>query len=133
MAGRKLTITDEIMRWRFGDAAERLLNGRTYSDPPDDWAAWEEPSSALPIDQTITKLKTTNRRPRLRSHAELKAQKIICPYYIARFAIAMAVDEATVAAVENPIDMTKRWRAHEVAARKAAPEIDKIAESLLCL
>jgi hypothetical protein len=122
---------DDITRWRFGDAAARLLGGRTRSDPPDDWPCWREPAPALAIDQMITRLKTENREPRLRSRAELEKKAIRCPYYLMRWIIAAAVDEATETAAYDPAEMMQRWRVHEEAASKAAAAINIIVETLL--
>lgn len=121
-----------VTRWRFGDAAARLLNGRAYSSPPDNWATWKEPSPALPIDDLIADLIRRNKEPRLLSRSELKErQGVVCPYYIARFAVAAAVDAATTAAAEDPAEMAKRWRIHEKAARQAITAIAAIDETLL--
>ena len=85
----------------------------------------------LPIDRAITALRHSNRVPRLRPEEVLDARIIACPYYAARYATAMAVDAATVAAGDDPVDMARRWRAHEHAARDARASIAAIAQSLV--
>lgn len=121
-----------VMRWRFGDAAARLLNGHAYSSPPDNWATWKAPSPALPIDDLVSDLIRRNREPRLLPASELKErQGVVCPFYIARFAVAVAVDAATTAAGEDPAEMAKRWRVHEEAAHQAIAAIATIGETLL--
>ena len=121
----------DVTRWRLGDVAERLLGGRKRWDPPPDWACWSEPAPVLPIDRAITALRHSNRVPQLRPEEVLDARIIACPYYAARYATAMAVDAATVAAGDDPADMARRWRAHEHAARDARASIAAIAQSLV--
>jgi hypothetical protein len=124
-------VRDDITSWRFGDVAAQLLSGRTGWDPPDDWPCWREPAPALLIDRIITKLKTTNREPRLRSRAELEKYAIQCPYYMMRWTIAAAVDEATETAAYDPAEMTQRWRVEEEAASTVVTAINTIVETLL--
>jgi hypothetical protein len=121
---------DDIIHWRFGDVAERLLAGHSEPAPPPDWRCWIEPAPALPIDEMISDLRRRNREPRLRSRPELSADGIACPFYQLRFAVAAAVDVATEAASEDPAQMAKRWRSEEEKARRAAQVIKDIAASL---
>jgi hypothetical protein len=118
---------DDVTHWRFGDVAERLLGGRRQYQPPPSWPCWREPALALPIDHAITALRESNREPRLRPQEQLG----LCPYYGARWAIAMAVDAATVAASDDVADMAERWRVHADVIRKAAAEIAVVTASLL--
>jgi hypothetical protein len=120
-----------MMRWRFGDVAVRLLGGHTYPSPPPSWVCWVEPRPALPIDQKITARKQTNRAPLLRPKSELEAEGISCPYYLVRFAIAVAVDAAFDAANQQRGDMIDRWRVHETAAAEADAKLAVIVETLL--
>jgi hypothetical protein len=124
-------IGPEILRWQFGDVAARLLDGRTQPNPPPDWACWKEPVPALPIDRLITGLVHRNAPPRLRLAPELESCGVSCPYFGIRFAIAVAVDAATAAAAEDPIEMTRRWHAQEQAALRTAAENATLAETLL--
>lgn len=119
----------EVIRWQFGDVAARLLGGRTQPNPPSDWLCWKEPTPALSIDDQITSLIRRNAHPRLRSRSEL--DPIACPYYGARFAIAVAVDAATATAGADPTEMAKRCRVQEEAARQATEAIATISETLL--
>jgi hypothetical protein len=124
-----------ITRWRFGQVASVLLPGGEQCEPwnwkpPTDWSCWDEPSPALPIDWVLTRLRHSNRPPQLRPRDELDTRGLPCPYYAARFAIALAVDAATMAAADDAAEMARRWRAHEHAASKARAGIKTIAESL---
>jgi hypothetical protein len=117
----------DVTRWRLGDVAERLLGGRKRWDPPADWTCWAKPAPA----RLLTALRQSNRELRLRLREILAERGIACPYYGARWAIALAVDPATVSVAVDPADMVKRWRAHEEAAREERAGIVAIAESLV--
>jgi len=112
-----------ITCWRFGDVAARLLDANkfTFGRPPPDWSLWAEPiaESKLPIDDIITKLCHSNREPRLRSREDLNALGLACPYYAARWAIALAVENATViASNDDPSRILEAWRKAEEAVQK---------------
>ena len=123
-------VLDDIIHWRFGDVAERLLAAHSEPNPPPDWRCWTEPAPALPIDEMISDLMRRNREPRLRSRSELSAEGIACPFYQLRFAVATAVDAAAAAASEDPMEMAERWRSQEEKMRLAAQMVEDIAASL---
>jgi hypothetical protein len=112
-------------------ASATSQSGCSAANPPPDWACWAERAPARPIDRALTALRQSNRKPRLRLREILAERSIACPYYGARWAIALAVDSATVSVAVYPADMVKRWRAHEEAAREARAGIAAIAESLV--
>jgi hypothetical protein len=120
----------DATRLRFGDAAKRLTGGRIQYTPPADWKCGVEPTPALPIDETISELRQSNRLHRLRPREELSARGIVCPYYAARWATALAVDAATVAAGDDPKDMVRRWSMLERSAQQARDGIKGIADLL---
>jgi hypothetical protein len=122
---------NEVLRWRFGDVAALLLAGCTQLTPPPDWRCWTEPTPLLPIDETIIALKRRNAQPRLREPAELKKQNVDCPFYFMRFAIAAAVDAATISAGNDPAEMAARYRTRAEAAEKAAAEIETLSTTVL--
>jgi hypothetical protein len=122
----------DIRNWRFDDAAKVLTGGRRSPVPPPKWKCWIQPSPPLPIDEAITTLIQSNKIPHLRPKVELAVRGFRCPYFAVRWAVAMAVDAATVAAKDDPADMASRWRALEEFARAARGPVVAIAESLKC-
>jgi hypothetical protein len=124
-----------ITCWRFGDVAARLLgeNRFTFRNPPPSWSPWKEPTaeSKLPIDDVITRLRHSNRGPRLRSREDLNALGLACPYYAARWAIALAVENASVVAInDDPTQILGAWRKAEEAFQKIR-EGTEMVEALL--
>ena len=120
---------NEVVRLRLGDVSGRLLKGLVLS--PGSWVAWRAPTPALPIDELITSMSRRNTTPRLLSPPELRERKIDCPYFGARWAIALAVEAAATEAAVDPVEMAERWRGYEEAACQAAAANAAIAGSLL--
>ena len=78
----------------------------------------------------ITSLRESHRGPRLRAPEALAARGLACPFYAVRWAIAMAVDAATVAAQDDPAEMARRWRLREQAVEQVAAGTAILAQSL---
>jgi hypothetical protein len=116
---------------RFGDVAQRLLVGRTQLTPPPVWRCWVEPTPPIPIDEMITDLMRRNAEPRLRAPVELKQQYVDCPYWVMRFAIAAAVDAASISAGKDPAEETKRYRTRAEAAEQATVAIETLRTAML--
>jgi hypothetical protein len=123
-------MSDIIRNWRFDDAAKILTDGRRAPEPAPKWKCWTQPSPPFPIDEAVTTLIQSNKIPHLRPKEELEVRGFRCPYYAVRWAVAMAVDAATVAAKDDPADMASRWRGLEEFAQAAQAPIAEIAELL---